>query len=66
MESTELEDIYKIDGKRLLNYYERIKNQFKNLDELEVVVKFLNNQSIGTSTEEVREVLAYYLCLIHV
>lgn len=60
MEELELDDLYQIDKKRLFSYYERIRNQFKSLTELQVIVKFLNNQSIGTSSEEVKRVLEYY------
>lgn len=60
MEEKKFEDIYKIDKKRLLNYYERIKNQSQSLEHIQIVAQFLNNQSIGPSAEIILTILSYY------
>ena len=60
MEGTEFTHLYKIDEERLRGYYERIKKQFSDREPIEIVAKFLNNQSIGTSIAEITQVLLYY------
>ena len=60
MEEINLEEMYDIDKDRLFKYYERIKNQFSNLDPLKIVAKFLNNQSIGDSIDKVYNIFDYY------
>ena len=60
MEINELEDIYQIDEKRLMDYYERIKHQKIIISDLQATSKFLINQSIGTSQSDVLNVLNYY------
>ena len=60
MEETEFTQLYKIDEERLRGYYERIKKQFSDREPIEIVAKFLNNQSIGTSIAEITQVLLYY------
>ncbi len=60
MEESEINKIYAMDKKRLLNYYERIKKQFNHLDHLQQITTFLNNQSIGTSFDEVLSILEYF------
>ncbi len=52
--------ILKIDKERLLSYYKRIKSQFEAFNPIQIVAKFLNGQSIGTSIREVLVVLEYY------
>jgi len=64
MEEAELLQLYKIDEERLRGYYERIKKQFSDRDPVEIVAKFLNNQSIGTSIAEITQVLLYYQKLL--
>jgi hypothetical protein len=60
MDDTQFETIYKIDRKRLSQYYERIKNQTNEVQVINNITKFLNNQSIGASYQEVYNTLKYY------
>ena len=60
MEKISVEEIYKIEKDKLLRYYERIENQFKNLEEAQIVSKFLVNQSIGSNYEDVYATLLYF------
>ncbi len=60
MTELEFSEIYNIDVNRLLNYFQRIKKLDSNSDELYIIAKFLNNQSIGSSIENVYRVLSYY------
>lgn len=58
MAELEYEEMYKIDKSRLLKYYNRI--QRNNSQDIENVAKFLLNQSIGHSIEEITDILLYY------
>jgi len=60
MEEAKLEIVYKIDKERLLNYYNRIKNQNKEALLIGNITTFLNNQSIGSSYEEVFNTLKFF------
>ncbi len=60
MEVNKFQEIYRIEEKRLRSYYDRIKNQFQNIDPIQTTAKFLNNQSIGTNLDEISEFLSYY------
>ncbi len=60
MECIEFENRYKIDKKRLISYYNRIKRQFKDQDQLSMIAKFLFNQSIGSSYEDNYGILLYF------
>ena len=60
MEETDLKQIYKIEKDRLYKIYERFKSQFSNLPQTQIVAKFLINQSIGTSFEEILNILKYF------
>ncbi len=60
MQNIEFEQLYKIDKNRLINYYERIKKNNLNQPKIQVVAKFLINQSIGSSYEDVLKILNYY------
>ncbi|TFG01997.1 MAG: hypothetical protein EU542_05930 [Promethearchaeota archaeon] len=60
MEDVEIERLYKIDKKRLSNYYNRIKNQSRDNNPIKIMTKFLVNQSIGSSHEEVHDTLKYF------
>ncbi|TFG25217.1 MAG: hypothetical protein EU532_11875 [Promethearchaeota archaeon] len=60
MERIELEKIYKIDRERLSKYYERITNQSREIQAIENITKFLNNQSIGSTFNEVYKILEYF------
>ena len=56
----EFESRYKIDKERLSKYYERIKNYGKEKGSIEHISKFLINQAISSSFEEVFDTLKYY------
>jgi hypothetical protein len=60
MECIEFENRYKIDKERLISYYNRIKRQFKDQDQLIMVAKFLFNQSIGSSYKDSYDILLYF------
>ncbi|MBD3254347.1 MAG: hypothetical protein GF383_04600 [Candidatus Lokiarchaeota archaeon] len=56
----EIENVYKIDKKRLLNYFMRVKKSFQHLDQYHLIAKFLNNQSIGTDSANILEIINFY------
>ncbi len=60
MECIVFEKRYKIDKERLISYYSRIKRQFKDQDQLSMIAKFLVNQSIGSSYEDIYGILLYF------
>ena len=60
IEDIEFMQISEIDRNRLYSYYERIKSQFQGFTPIQIVAKFLNSQSIGTTMQEVLIVLEYY------
>ncbi len=60
MQNIEFEQLYKIDKSRLINYYDRIKKNNLNQPKIQIVAKFLINQSIGSSYEYVLKILSYY------
>jgi hypothetical protein len=60
MECIEYENRYKIDKERLISYYNRIKRQVKDQDQLSMVTKFLVNQSIGSSYDDIYGILLYF------
>ena len=60
MECKVFENRYKIDKERLISYYSRIKRQFKDQDQLSMITKFLVNQSIGSSYEDIYGILLYF------
>ena len=60
MECIEFENKYKIDKERLISYYNRIKRQFEDQDQLSMIAKFLINQSIGSTYEDIYGILLYF------
>jgi len=60
MECIEFENRYKIDKERLISYYNRIKRQVKDQDQLSMIAKFLFNQSIGSSYDDIYGILLYF------
>ncbi len=60
MEEKTLDQVYKIEKDKLLRYYERIKNQFRYSDPIQIVAKFLINQSIGSNFADVYDTLLYF------
>ncbi len=60
IDELEFIQIFRIDIDRLNSYYERIKNQFQGFTPIQIIAKFLNGQSIGTSMYDVILVLEYY------
>lgn len=60
IDELEFIQIFRIDIDRLNSYYERIKNQFQGFSPIQIIAKFLNGQSIGTSMYDVIIVVEYY------
>jgi len=60
MECIVFENRYKIDKERLISYYRRIKRQFQDQDQLSMITKFLVNQSIGSSYDDIYGILLYF------
>ena len=60
MEKSDFKKLYKIEKDKLLRYYERLRNQFKNLGPSQIVARFLINQSIGSNYNDVYEILLYF------
>lgn len=60
MEELDFKELYNIEKDKILRYYERLKNQFKNLDQIQIVAKFLVNQSIGSDYKDVLNTLIYF------
>jgi len=60
MECMAFEDRYKIDKERLISYYDRIKRQSKDQDQLSMITKFLVNQSIGSTYDDIYGILLYF------
>ena len=60
LEKNRFNQAIKIDKERLLGYYERIKSQSSSLTPIEIIAKFLVNQSIRTSTLEVIEIINHH------
>jgi len=60
MEISNFEKLYKIEKHKLIRYYNRLQNQFKNLGPSQIVARFLINQSIGSNYNEVYETLLYF------
>jgi len=54
------ENRYKIDKERLFSYYDRIKRQFKDQDQLTMTTKFLVNQTVGSSHDDIYGILSYF------
>lgn len=54
------ENRYKIDKERLVSYYDRIKRQFKDQDQLTTIAKFLVNQTVGSSYDDIYGILSYF------
>ena len=60
MEKIKSKQMFKLDEERLLRNYERINRMFKNSEDVEIIAKFLINQSIGISLEQLKDILNYY------
>ncbi len=60
MEKIKFKQAFKIDEKRLLWNYKRITRMFKNSDQVEIITKFLINQSVGFSPDRIIDILNYY------
>jgi len=59
-EKSEIENLYKIDRVKILRYYDRLKNQLKDSSPVQIVARFLINQSIGSGYQEVFDTLLYF------
>ena len=64
MEEIKFKQLFKIDDERLLWNYQRINRMFKNSDHVEIIAKFLINQSVGFSLDRILDILNYYKPLI--
>jgi len=60
MEYASVEKTYRIEKDKLLRYYDRLQNQFKNSGNVQIVTKFLINQAIGTNPKDVYDTLFYF------
>ena len=60
MEESKLEDKYKIDRKRLNNYYERIENQSQSLEQIQIISNFLHHQGVALSDKNILTILRYF------
>ena len=60
MEELDFKQVYNIEKDKILRYYERLKNQFKNLSPIQLTARFLVNQSIGSDYKEVYDTLLYF------
>ncbi|MHA2008168.1 MAG: hypothetical protein ACXABO_13215 [Promethearchaeota archaeon] len=60
MEAPNFVKLYKIEKDKLLRYYERIKSLYKNLGPVQLIGRFLINQSTGSSYNDVYETLLYF------
>jgi hypothetical protein len=60
MEEIQFNKLYNFDKERLYSNFERIQNLYKDLKSAEIITKFLFNQSIGGSINEISDTLKYY------
>ncbi|MHA2184847.1 MAG: hypothetical protein ACXAAI_07585 [Promethearchaeota archaeon] len=60
MEEIKFKQLFYIDKERLIWNYQRINRMFKNLGSIEIMAKFLINQSVGFSPERIIEILNYF------
>ncbi|MFW9971492.1 MAG: hypothetical protein ACFFDF_14955 [Candidatus Odinarchaeota archaeon] len=60
MEEIQFNKLYKLDKERLYSNFQRIQNMNKDLKSTEIVAKFLYNQSIGSSIDQILEILNYF------
>ncbi|MFX1431246.1 MAG: hypothetical protein ACFFCY_13865 [Promethearchaeota archaeon] len=60
MEEIQFNKLYSIDKDRLYSNFRRIQNLNKNLNSIEIIAKFLDNQSIGISINQISEILIYF------
>jgi len=60
LEEIRFKQLFEIDKDRLIWNYQRINRMFKNLGSIEIIAKFLINQSVGFSPERIIEILKYF------
>jgi hypothetical protein len=60
MEDVSVEKTYRIEKDKLLRYFDRLQNQFKNSGDVQIVTKFLINQAIGNNSKDVYDTLFYF------
>ena len=60
MEDLDFEGIYNIEKDKILRYYDRLESRFKNLSQIQLVARFLVNQSIGSDYKDVYNTLLYF------
>lgn len=64
MEAVKFNQLFKIDKKRLLGTYERINHMFEKLEPIEIIAKFLQNQSVGFTPDRIIDILNFYAPMI--
>jgi len=60
MEDLDFQGIYNIEKDKILRYYDRLKSQSKDLSQIQLVARFLVNQSIGSNYTDVYNTLIYF------
>jgi len=60
MENLDISQVFKIEEKRLLKFFERMKRTYSDSSLVEIVAKFLENEAIASDSERTREILKYY------
>ncbi|MFW9874073.1 MAG: hypothetical protein ACFFG0_13275 [Candidatus Thorarchaeota archaeon] len=60
MEESDFEEVYSIEKGKILSYYERLKNLYKNLNPIQLIARLLVNQSTGNDYKEVYNTLLYF------
>lgn len=60
MEDLDFQEIYDIEKDKILRYYERLESRFKNLSQIQLVARFLDNQSIGSNYKDIYNTLMYF------
>ena len=60
VEDLDFQELYNIEKDKILRYYERLGSRFKNLSQIQLVARFLVNQSIGSNYNDVYNTLIYF------
>lgn len=64
MEKNKFRQLFEIDKERLSWNYQRINHMFNNLEPIEIIAKFLINQSVGFTPNRIIDILNYYKPII--
>jgi len=60
VEDLDFQELYNIEKDKILRYYERLGSRFNNLSQIQLVARFLVNQSIGSNYNDVYNILIYF------